>query len=217
MVPPSRLPSSEKMQDLLLLNVAHLLLGIETTSVMTALIECNTAVPTKKLETFSTTPTASPGCLSKCTRVSVLALKTTTSSASLNFLVFPLHPVVFLKSRLHLISMPMVFLMFLLLTRQLANQIASPSLTTKVMCQKMGLNVCSGRLNNTKVCVLFILSKTSKLIVQSYLAKEEATTEQIQSKNGLELYSHNLCNSVTDGKLADKFEAGDKVKLGCHQ
>jgi hypothetical protein len=147
----------------------------------------------------------------------VLALKTTTSSASSNSLAFPLHPVAFLKSRLHSISTPTVFLTFLLLTRQPANRIASPSLTTKVVCQKMRLNVCSGRLNNTKVCVLFILSKTSKLMVHSYLAKDEAAAERIQSKNGLELYSYNLCNLITDGKLADKFKAGDKVKLGCHQ
>jgi heat shock 70kDa protein 1/2/6/8 len=47
----------------------------------------------------------------------------------------------------------------------------------------------------------------------SYLAEDEAAAARIQSKNGLESYSYNLRNSITDEKLADKFEAGDKAKL----
>ena len=50
-------------------------------------------------------------------------------------------------------------------------------------------------------------------MVHSYLAEDEAATARIQSENGLESYSYNLRNSITDEKLADKFEVGDKVKL----
>jgi L1 cell adhesion molecule like protein len=46
-----------------------------------------------------------------------------------------------------------------------------------------------------------------------YLAEDEAAAARIQSKNGLESYAYNLRNSITDEKLADKFEAGDKTKL----
>ena len=45
------------------------------------------------------------------------------------------------------------------------------------------------------------------------LAEDEAAAARISAKNGLESYAYNLRNSLTDDKLADKFDAADKSKL----
>lgn len=44
-------------------------------------------------------------------------------------------------------------------------------------------------------------------------AEDEEATARITSRNALESYAYNLRNSLTDEKLADKFDAADKKKL----
>jgi len=51
------------------------------------------------------------------------------------------------------------------------------------------------------------------MLIMSPVAEDEAAAARIQAKNGLESYAYNLRNSITDEKLADKFEAADKTKL----
>jgi hypothetical protein len=45
------------------------------------------------------------------------------------------------------------------------------------------------------------------------IAEDEEAAARISSKNGLESYTYNLRNSITDEKLADKFDPADKTKL----
>ena len=46
-----------------------------------------------------------------------------------------------------------------------------------------------------------------------FSAEDEAAAARITAKNGLESYAYNLWNSLSDEKLADKFDAADKAKL----
>jgi len=48
---------------------------------------------------------------------------------------------------------------------------------------------------------------------EKYKAEDEAAAARITAKNGLESYAYNLRNSMTEEKLADKFEASDKSRL----
>ncbi|KAF7845929.1 hypothetical protein BT93_L0007 [Corymbia citriodora subsp. variegata] len=48
---------------------------------------------------------------------------------------------------------------------------------------------------------------------EKYKAEDEAETGRIQAKNGLESYAYSLKNTLSDPKVDEKLEAGDKEKL----
>ena len=50
-------------------------------------------------------------------------------------------------------------------------------------------------------------------MLTDFLAEDEAAAARIAAKNGLESYAYNLRNSLSDEKLADKFDPADKSKL----
>ncbi|KAF8547459.1 heat shock protein 70, partial [Imleria badia] len=48
---------------------------------------------------------------------------------------------------------------------------------------------------------------------EKFKAEDEAAAAHIQASNGLESYAYNLRSSLSDEKLANKFDVADKVKL----
>merc|ERR1719245_1476678 len=48
---------------------------------------------------------------------------------------------------------------------------------------------------------------------EKYKQEDEANKEKIEAKNGLENYCFTLRNSISEEKLQDKFESGDKEKI----